>query len=179
MEGFLPRKGAARSARLAELAVEERTMVLFESPHRLAATLADLGAAFGAGRPACVAREMTKLHEEFVRGTLEELAAWAAQPPKGEVVLVVGGEVVVVVLAGGAVVLVGRERVPPEAPLDRVSSCAQPRRASTRNPRRNRYERAEEAKERGTGGDGSDGRGARMGHPALPSLSPVERTGCR
>jgi len=91
MEGFLPRKGAARSARLAELAVEERTMVLFESPHRLAATLADLGAAFGAGRPACVAREMTKLHEEFVRGTLEELAAWAAQPPKGEVVLVVGG----------------------------------------------------------------------------------------
>lgn len=91
MEGFLPRKGAARSARLTELAVEERTMVLFESPHRLAATLADLGAAFGAGRPACVAREMTKLHEEFVRGTLEELAAWAAQPPKGEVVLVVGG----------------------------------------------------------------------------------------
>ncbi len=91
MEGFLPRKGAARSARLAELAVEERTMVLFESPHRLAATLAELGAAFGAGRPACVAREMTKLHEEFVRGTLEELAAWAAQPPKGEVVLVVGG----------------------------------------------------------------------------------------
>ena len=91
MEGFLPRKGSARAHRLAELAVEERTMVLFESPHRLAATLADLASALGDGRRACVAREMTKLHEEYVRGTLPELAVWAEQPPKGEVVVVVEG----------------------------------------------------------------------------------------
>jgi 16S rRNA (cytidine1402-2'-O)-methyltransferase len=91
MEGFLPRKGSARADRLAELAVEERTMVLFESPHRLAATLADLATALGEDRRACVAREMTKLHEEYVRGTLPELAAWAERPPKGEVVVVVEG----------------------------------------------------------------------------------------
>lgn len=91
MEGFLPRKGSARADRLAELAVEERTMVLFESPHRLAATLADLATALGEDRLACVAREMTKLHEEYVRGTLPELAAWAERPPKGEVVVVVEG----------------------------------------------------------------------------------------
>ena len=91
MEGFLPRKGAARADRLAELAVEERTMVLFESPRRLAATLTDLAAALGDGRRACVAREMTKLHEEYVRGTLPELADWASQTPKGEVVVVVEG----------------------------------------------------------------------------------------
>ena len=91
MEGFLPRKGADRADRLAELAVEERTMVLFESPHRLAATMTDLAAALGNGRRACVAREMTKLHEEYVRGALPELADWASRPPKGEVVIVVEG----------------------------------------------------------------------------------------
>ncbi|MBC8365182.1 MAG: 16S rRNA (cytidine(1402)-2'-O)-methyltransferase [Actinobacteria bacterium] len=91
MEGFLPRKGAARGGRLSELAVEERTMVLFESPHRLAATLDDMAGSLGADRRACVAREMTKLHEEYVRGTLAELADWARQPPKGEVVVVVEG----------------------------------------------------------------------------------------
>lgn len=91
MEGFLPRKGAARADRLAELAVEERTMVLFESPRRLAATLTDLAVVLGDGRRACVAREMTKLHEEYLRGTLPELADWASQTPKGEVVVVVEG----------------------------------------------------------------------------------------
>ena len=91
MEGFLPRKGRGRSSRLAELAVEERTMVVLESPHRLAATLSDLAEMLGADRRAVVAREMTKLHEEFVRGNLAELAVWAAEPPRGEVVLVVEG----------------------------------------------------------------------------------------
>ena len=91
MEGFLPRKGGARADRLAELAAEERTLVVFESPHRLAATLVDLAATLGGDRRAVVAREMTKLHEEFVRGTLDELAAWADQPLKGEMVLVVEG----------------------------------------------------------------------------------------
>ena len=91
MEGFLPRKGSARAGRLAELAVEERTMVLFESPHRLAATLADLSTAMGGGRQVVVAREMTKLHEEFWRGTLDEAVVFASEPVKGEVVLVVAG----------------------------------------------------------------------------------------
>jgi len=91
MEGFLPRKGSARSDRLAELAVEERTMVLFESPNRLATTLRDLVGVLGPDRRAVVAREMTKLHEEFVRGTVAELADRFDEPPKGEVVLVLEG----------------------------------------------------------------------------------------
>ena len=91
MEGFLPRKGSARSDRLAELAVEERTMVLFESPNRLAKTLRDLVGVLGPDRRAVVAREMTKLHEEFVRGTVVELADRFDEPPKGEVVLVLEG----------------------------------------------------------------------------------------
>jgi len=91
MEGFLPRKGSARAGRLAELSVEDRTMVLFESPHRLAATLADLATAMGGDRQVVVAREMTKLHEEFWRGTLDEAAAFASAPVQGEVVLVVAG----------------------------------------------------------------------------------------
>ncbi|MEC9467532.1 MAG: 16S rRNA (cytidine(1402)-2'-O)-methyltransferase [Actinomycetota bacterium] len=91
MEGFLPRKGSARSNRLAELAIEERTMVLFESPKRLAATLRDLEGVLGPDRRAVVAREMTKLHEEFVRGTVAELADRFKEPPKGETVLVLEG----------------------------------------------------------------------------------------
>ena len=91
MEGFLPRKGSARSDRLAELAVEERTMVLLESPNRLAATLRDLVVVLGPDRRAVVAREMTKLHEEFVRGTVAELADRFDEPPKGEAVLVLEG----------------------------------------------------------------------------------------
>lgn len=91
MEGFLPRKGSARSDRLAELTVEERTMVLFESPHRLGATLSDLAAVMGPDRRAVVARELTKIHEEFVRGTVAELAERFAESPKGEIVLVLEG----------------------------------------------------------------------------------------
>ncbi len=90
-EGFLPPRGAARRAALAALADWGATVVLFESPRRLAATLADLAAALG-DRPAAIAREMTKLHEEVRRGPLAALAAEAAAapPPKGEIVLVVG-----------------------------------------------------------------------------------------
>ena len=91
MEGFLPRKGSARAGRLAELSVEERTMVIFESPHRLAATVVDLSTAMGGGRRVVVAREMTKLHEEFWRGTLDEAVGFASQGLKGELVLVVEG----------------------------------------------------------------------------------------
>jgi 16S rRNA (cytidine1402-2'-O)-methyltransferase len=91
-EGFLPRQGRDRTDRLAEVAAERRTLVLYESPHRLARTLEDLGAACGPERRAAVGRELTKLHEEVRRGGLGELAAWAtASEPPGECVIVVEG----------------------------------------------------------------------------------------
>ncbi len=88
-EGFLPRTG--RRAHLATLADERRTLVFFESPHRIAAALADVAATFGDDRRVVVARELTKLHEEVVRGTAAELAAWAESGVRGELVLVVAG----------------------------------------------------------------------------------------
>jgi 16S rRNA (cytidine1402-2'-O)-methyltransferase len=91
-EGFLPRKAGERRARLAELAADRRAVVAFESPRRLAASLADLEAAFGADRAAAVCRELTKTHEEVRRGTLRELAAWAAGSEiLGEITVVVAG----------------------------------------------------------------------------------------
>jgi 16S rRNA (cytidine1402-2'-O)-methyltransferase len=90
-EGFLPRKGGERRSLLAGLADERRTMVFFESPHRLADALVDAAAAFGEDRPAAVCRELTKTYEEIRRGGLAELAAWAADGVKGEITLVVGG----------------------------------------------------------------------------------------
>ncbi len=89
--GFLPRSGPERRALLDEVAPLRATLVLYESPRRVDETLADLQAALG-DRRACVARELTKLHEEFVRGTLSELEArYRGQEVKGEVVLVVEG----------------------------------------------------------------------------------------
>jgi 16S rRNA (cytidine1402-2'-O)-methyltransferase len=90
-EGFLPRKAGERRARLAGLADERRTMVFFESPHRLADALVDAVAAFGPARPAAVCRELTKTHEEIRRGPLSSLAEWAAGGVKGEITVVVGG----------------------------------------------------------------------------------------
>jgi 16S rRNA (cytidine1402-2'-O)-methyltransferase len=90
-EGFLPRRGGERRSRLAGLAGERRTMVFFESPHRLADALVDAAAAFGPDRPAAVCRELTKTYEEIRRGGLGELASWAADGVKGEITLVVGG----------------------------------------------------------------------------------------
>lgn len=90
-EGFLPRRPGERSRALAGLAEEQRTMVFFEAPHRTAATLAGLAAAFGTDRPAAVCRELTKTWEEVRRGGLAELALWAADGVRGEVTLVVGG----------------------------------------------------------------------------------------
>jgi 16S rRNA (cytidine1402-2'-O)-methyltransferase len=92
-EGFLPRSGRERRERLAAIAADERGAVLFEGPNRVAATLRDLAAACGPDRPGAVCRELTKLHEEIVRGPLGELAALAAEgaiPARGEMVLVVG-----------------------------------------------------------------------------------------
>lgn len=92
-EGWLPRKAGERRRHVAELAGERRTIVLFESPHRVEDALADLADGLGP-RPAALARELTKLHEEVRRGTLPELLDDVrADPPRGEIVLVVGGAV--------------------------------------------------------------------------------------
>ncbi|KQO62735.1 16S rRNA (cytidine(1402)-2'-O)-methyltransferase [Curtobacterium sp. Leaf261] len=90
-EGFPSRKGAERRRQFAGLAGEQRTLVFFESPHRLADTLVDMASGFGAERPAAVCRELTKLHEEVRRGSLSELAEWAAEGVRGEICVVVGG----------------------------------------------------------------------------------------
>jgi 16S rRNA (cytidine1402-2'-O)-methyltransferase len=91
-EGFLPRTGGPRRARLAELAAEPRTLVFFEAPHRLADTLADAAVAFGPDRAAALCRELTKTHEEVRREPLGALAARAKeQPVRGEITLVVAG----------------------------------------------------------------------------------------
>ena len=90
-EGFLPRRSGERARRIDELAAEPRTMVLFEAPHRLAATLTALADGLGRERPAAVCRELTKTYEEVRRGTLAELAAWAEDGVRGEITIVVSG----------------------------------------------------------------------------------------
>jgi 16S rRNA (cytidine1402-2'-O)-methyltransferase len=90
-EGFLPRKAGERRRALAELSNERRTLVLFEAPHRLGATLTDAAVAFGTDRPAAVCRELTKVHEQVLRGSLGELADWARGGVLGEITLVIGG----------------------------------------------------------------------------------------
>ncbi|HEV7173571.1 16S rRNA (cytidine(1402)-2'-O)-methyltransferase [Pedococcus sp.] len=90
-EGFLPRKAGERSRVLAGLADERRTMVFFEAPHRIEATLAAMAEAFGPQRQAAVCRELTKTYEEVRRGAVAELAEWAADGVRGEITVVVAG----------------------------------------------------------------------------------------
>jgi 16S rRNA (cytidine1402-2'-O)-methyltransferase len=91
-EGFLPRKGSARRERLEAVAAERRTVVLYEAPHRLARTLADLVDVASGVRRVAIARELTKLHEEVWRGTLAGARRWVAEAePRGELVLVIEG----------------------------------------------------------------------------------------
>ena len=90
-EGFLPRKPGERRGALAALAAERRTMVFFDSPARVAASLADIASTLGADRRVAVCRELTKLHEEVVRGTASALVEWASAGVRGELVLVVEG----------------------------------------------------------------------------------------
>ena len=90
-EGFAPRKSSARRAWLATLAAEQRTCVFFESPRRLAACLTDAVSELGPARRAALCRELTKVHEEVVRGSLGELADWAAGPVLGEITVVLAG----------------------------------------------------------------------------------------
>lgn len=90
-EGFLPQK-KGRATRLAALAEEPRTMIIYESPYRVAKTLRQLAEAFGSDRRCAACREISKLHEECVRGTLEEVAAhFEVNEPRGEFVLIVEG----------------------------------------------------------------------------------------
>ncbi len=91
-DGFPPRTQSARLTWFEHRAKEERTLVLFEAPHRLVESLTDAAAAFGADREAAICREMTKRYEETVRGTLAELVAWASSREiLGEISLVIGG----------------------------------------------------------------------------------------
>jgi 16S rRNA (cytidine1402-2'-O)-methyltransferase len=122
-EGFLPRKAGERRARLGAVAAERRTAVFFEAPHRLAEALADMAAVLGADRPAVVCRELTKTHEEVRRGTLAELASWAAEGVRGEITVVVGGapEPTVDLTAGE---LVRQVHVREEAGLTRKDAVA-------------------------------------------------------
>lgn len=117
-EGFLPRRPGERRRRLAGLAAEERTMVFFEAPHRLADFLADAASALGEERPGAVCRELTKTYEEVVRGGLGALAIWATGEVRGEITVVVAGAPVPVVDETDAVVEVlarveGGERLKP------------------------------------------------------------------
>ncbi|MDR1937393.1 MAG: 16S rRNA (cytidine(1402)-2'-O)-methyltransferase [Tannerellaceae bacterium] len=91
-EGFLPQK-KGRQTRLKELATENRTLIFYESPHRLVKTLEQLAEYFGGERPASVSREISKLHEETLRGTLKEiLTHFTVNKPRGEIVIIIGGQ---------------------------------------------------------------------------------------
>ena len=91
-EGFLPQK-KGRQTRLTQLSEETRTMIFYESPYRLVKTLQQLGDFFGQERQVSVCREISKIHEESVRGTIEEVVAHFTQtPPKGEIVIIVAGK---------------------------------------------------------------------------------------
>ena len=134
--GFLPRRAGARNALLDELRERPETAVIFESPRRVAATLRTLCERLG-DRPACVARELTKRHEESVRGTLSELAAHFADGARGEVTLVVGGAPAAggaPPLADGALdarirALLAEARTPREIAAELAAEARVPRRA--------------------------------------------------
>jgi len=107
-EGFLPARVGERRTLLARLASEARTLVLFEAPHRIAATLTDLAQSFGAERAAVVTRELTKMHESVYRGTLGQLAAMAREDAdfaRGEITLVIDGASVEPAIGGDSELL--------------------------------------------------------------------------
>jgi 16S rRNA (cytidine1402-2'-O)-methyltransferase len=123
--GFLPRSGGRRSQALRSLAEDPATSVLFEAPRRLPATLRDLRDAAGADRSAAVCRELTKVHEEIVRGSLGELAERFADPPKGEITLLVEGatESLVAVVDVDVALATLLEEAGPEAPTKAVAKA--------------------------------------------------------
>ena len=109
MEGFIPRKGKEREEILKELAVEERTIILFESPKRLPETLQDLQKYLGEDRLVSIARELTKLHEEVWRGSLNRAVDYYETSPKGEVVIVIEGSTHETVIPDELIVKILRE----------------------------------------------------------------------
>jgi 16S rRNA (cytidine1402-2'-O)-methyltransferase len=123
-EGFLPRKPGERRRALTELRDERRTLVLFEAPHRLAATLADAAEILGPDRPAAACREMTKTYEEVRRGPLQELAKWAGEGVRGEITLVIGGAPRAIVDAD-PLVLAGAVAAREQAGTDRKAAIAE------------------------------------------------------
>ncbi|GAA5211447.1 MULTISPECIES: 16S rRNA (cytidine(1402)-2'-O)-methyltransferase [Streptomyces] len=123
-EGFLPRKAGERLTRLREVAGERRTLVYFESTHRVDDTLAAMAEVFGADRRAAVCRELTKTYEEVRRGGLGELAAWAAEGVRGEITVVVEGAPEQGAEEVGAEELVRRVRVREEAGERRKEAIA-------------------------------------------------------
>ncbi len=138
-EGFLPRKGGERKRRLAAIAAETRTTVLFESPRRVAALAPELASACGADRPVAVARELTKFHEEVWRGTLGAAAAWlASSEPRGEYVLVIGGAPAAVIDDAAVEQALGRRLAAGEARRSAVDAVV----ADLGVPRRRVYEAA-------------------------------------
>jgi len=123
-EGFPPRTAGARLATFEKLRFEERTMVFFEAPHRLADSLVDAVNVFGAERLGAVCREMTKRYEETIRGTLGELSAWAtANEVLGEITVVIAGAVTDSASLTAAD-MVGRVREFEAAGMDRKSAIA-------------------------------------------------------
>ncbi len=137
-EGFLPRSGGGRTAVLEALAIEQRTSVIFSSPRRLGADLADLAAKLGGRRRVVVVRELTKLHEEVWRGSLEEAASHWADGTRGEVTLVVEGGTEPLPDVDGALEEVGRLVAGGISRSEAVRRVA----ASHKVPRRQLYEMA-------------------------------------
>lgn len=124
-EGFLPKKRGARKRALAGLKDEPRTLVFFESRHRLGATLTDMKEAFGDDRRAAVCRELTKTHEEVKRGTLAELAKWADDArPLGEITIVVEGGVSLGYTIDEAVVVVAEREAAGASRKDAIATVA-------------------------------------------------------
>ena len=121
-EGFPSRKTGERLRSFQALARERRTLIFFEAPHRLDVTLAAMAEAFGPDRPAAVCRELTKTYEEVRRGTLADLARWAADGVKGEITVVVGGAPAVLSDPGTAVAAIQARVVAGERLRD---ACAQ------------------------------------------------------
>jgi 16S rRNA (cytidine1402-2'-O)-methyltransferase len=168
-EGFLPRSGRERRSALAAVAAEPRTIVLFEAPGRVAATLQDLCESCGPSRPVSVARELTKLHEEFFRGSLAEAVAWTgAHPVRGEVVVVLAGAPVAEEAGVGDDVLVAAlaERL---GAGERTRGVVDDVSAAFGVPRRRVYElaltvRAAPGSGRGSEGGSGDGAPRDQGH---------------
>jgi 16S rRNA (cytidine1402-2'-O)-methyltransferase len=125
-EGFLPRKGTARRERLSELADERRTVVLYVSPHRADDDLRDLATTMGGDRPAALCRELTKLHEQVIRGGLAELAERVERDGvRGELTVVVGGAPAAVAGPVTEAELVGRVRALEDGGVRRKDAIAE------------------------------------------------------